>query len=130
MTKLLRAKYIPKYQSYAEEGEELIVAPPDFVIPKKLKLDEDEWFFIGLESQRPSKYAWVYNHNGVSSEDIIERVKQCFNSYLSEEWIGMLRKVYTYIQGLEEERAIFTLYSEVGFPGGKKKAFRVYKIIE
>jgi len=125
MPKILVAQYDPDIRCFAEEGEELTVAPPSLRKPKGFP--KDGWFFLGTRSGQPSRYGWVEDapdpHPGpclppVAGVDPGDEAR----------YAEMLREAREGIERTDAGKPVVCEWFEYGMPPSVRVRFRVHRV--
>lgn len=119
LKKYLVAKHSPENLCFADEDEELIVAPPDH--PKLKGINKDEWFFVGKKSNKPSRYAW-----GKIIDDESE-VSNKITGEKSDSYSQMINKVKSGIVGYPDGCPVACCWTRKGIIH-KSREFQVHRM--
>ncbi len=120
--KVLVAQHSPQNRCLAEDGEWLIIAQEEHSM--KGKLPRDHHFFIGLKSQRPSRYGWVKNVDyEISPMDLAKQ----YTKDPSESFVKSCQLLLESASKHEQGTPMACTYSIIGILE-KKRIQKVHKI--
>ena len=120
--KILVAKNSPKNKCYAEEGEWLIIAQEEHHM--KGGLPKEHHFFIGANSQKPSRYGWV---SSIEFEINAEEYGKKYNENPSKDLIASCLLLLKSIKNQKEDTPMACTFSTIGILE-KKKELKVHKV--
>lgn len=90
--KILIARKSEENNCFANEGEWLIIA--DTNLTKTIKLPEEHYFFMGIETLNPSRYGWVYKlESPITFSDFISKLQIPINDEIVEKCKLLLEAV-------------------------------------
>ena len=101
-TKILVAKYSPQNRCFCDDGE--ILVPANILEKNKLKLPKDSWFFIGIESGKPSRYGWVSELPDINITELVAKHLKYYASNATDEQISLENQnILDYLQSVAKE---------------------------
>ena len=121
--KILIGKKSEKNLCFSNNDEWLVIAPLE---EKKLHgLSEEEHYFVGVDSKKPSRYGWIKSiDSNVTAEELARR----FAIQPTKEMIMHCEKLLRSISELKDDTPMACSYSEFGILA-KKRELEIHRII-